>query len=248
MDLLIDAGNSSIKWAGFEAGVLGSMESVLHEGLENPARLFDSIWEKTLAPDRVLVSSVAGESFSDAFKDWVKPAWGCPVTFVQPQSEACGVVNGYTEPEKLGVDRWLALIGARSLTQDAVIIIDAGTAITVDAINNQGRHLGGVIAPGLKMMQASLKETSGIKLEIQANKFQCPANNTEQAIFSGVHNAVVGMINQTMDLIQEKIKTPTQFFITGGDAKYLLPVLANQYQYEPALVLHGLAKVAGETQ
>jgi type III pantothenate kinase len=249
MDLLIDTGNSSIKWARLESGVLGSMESVLHEGFENPAGLFDSIWGKIPTPNRVLVSNVAGEQFSAAFKSWAKVAWGCSVILAQPQLGACGVVNGYTEAEKLGVDRWLALIGVRSLTQEAVIIVDAGTAITVDAMNNQGQHLGGVIAPGLVMMQASLiKETSGIELETQAEQFQCPANNTEQAIFSGAHNAVVGMINQTMDLLQEKMEMPVQFFITGGDAKCLLPVLVNQYQYESALVLQGLAKAAGETQ
>ena len=187
--------------------------------------------------------------FSTAFKNWVKEAWGCPVVFVQSQSEACGVVNGYTEPEKLGVDRWLALIGVRSLTQDAVIIVDAGSAITVDAMSHQGQHLGGVIAPGLKLMQVSLIEkTSGIKTDAQTDKFRCPANNTEDAICSGAHNAIVGMINQTMSLLQKKMTTSIQFFITGGDAERLLPVLANQFQYELDLVLQGLAKVAGETR
>ncbi len=249
MDLLIDVGNSSIKWASLEAGVLGSMVSSLHEGLKNPAGLFDSIWGKLQIPDRVLVANVAGETFSAAFAHWVKEGWGCPVTFVQPQSEAYGVVNGYTEPEKLGVDRWLALIGARSLTQGAVIIVDAGSAITVDAMSHQGQHLGGVIAPGLKLMQVSLIEkTSGIKTDTQTDKFRCPAHNTEDAIYSGAHNAIVGMINQTMNLLQGKMTTPIQFFITGGDAERLLPVLANQYQHTPVLVLQGLLKVAGEAR
>lgn len=249
MDLLIDVGNSSIKWASLEAGALGSMKSSLHEGFEAFAELFESIWGNLPTPDRVLVSNVAGEIFSTSFIHWVKEGWGCPVVFVQPQSKAYGVVNSYTEPEKLGVDRWLALIGARLLTQDAVIIVDAGSAVTVDAMSNQGQHLGGVIAPGLNMMQASLIEkTSGIKPDVQVNKLRCPANNTEEAIYSGAHNAVVGMINQTMNLLQEKMTTPIQFFITGGDAEQLLPVLANQFQYEPDLVLQGLAKAAGETR
>lgn len=249
MDLLIDVGNSSIKWASCEAGVLDSIGFSLHEGLKNPAGVFDSVWGEHQTPDRVFVSNVAGELFSTAFISWIKEFWGCPVVFVETQSEAFGVVNGYTEPEKLGIDRWLALIGARSLTQDAVVIVDVGTAITIDAMDKHGQHLGGVIAPGLNMMQTALIEnTGGIKSGTQTEKFQCPANNTQEAIFSGAHNAVAGMINQTVNLFQEKMETPILFLITGGDAKRFLPILANQYQHEPELVLYGLAKVTGETQ
>ncbi|MDH5190540.1 MAG: type III pantothenate kinase [Gammaproteobacteria bacterium] len=252
MDLLIDTGNSSIKWINSGSGTLDLMNSVLHENFNNPVILFDSIWGNSQIPDRVLVSNVVGDRFAVPFQEWVKTGWGCPVIFLHSQSEASGVVNGYTEPEKLGVDRWLALIGARSLTQDAVMVIDAGTAITLDIMNNLGQHLGGVIAPGLNMMRSSLiKDTHEIsvesfKSEKQVNDIPCPAQNTEDAIYSGTYNAIVGMINQTMNLVRETLPAPVQVLITGGDATQLIPMLDESYQHVPDLVLQGLAKAAGD--
>ncbi|MDH5435754.1 MAG: type III pantothenate kinase [Gammaproteobacteria bacterium] len=254
MDLLIDVGNSTIEWTSLDNGVLGSVGFSLHEGFKDPVGLFNSIWGGHLSPNRILVSNVAGEVFSTAFKSWVEGFCKCPVVFVKPQSKAFGVVNGYTEPEKLGIDRWLALVGARTRTQDAVIIVDVGTAITVDALNKDGQHLGGVIAPGLNLMRTVLLErTSDIKLgeedlAKQTDQSKCFASDTSQAIVSGTNNAIAGMINQTVSLFQAKMETPILYLITGGDAKRFLPMLANKYQYEPALVLHGLAKVAGETR
>ena len=113
--------------------------------------------------DTVLVSNVAGTSFATRLSGVVGMHCDVDVHFARSEREACGVTNSYRQPRRLGVDRWVAMIGARAEFETTCLVVDAGTAVTLDAIDGSGRHLGGQIIPGVRLMAASLaSETSDI--------------------------------------------------------------------------------------
>jgi len=249
MKLLIDAGNSSIKWAVLNAGHMDPMKSLLHSGFQAHTQLFDDAWGKLPVPEKVLVSNVAGPVFSSPFESWVRDRWECPVEYARTCMEAFGVINGYTEPEQLGIDRWLGLIGARSLTHDAVMIVDAGTAITIDIMNAQGKHLGGLIAPGLNMMRQVLTgRTAGIVVDRAVTEAGFPAHNTTEAVLAGTHKAASALVRETIKEVNGIFEKPVQVFITGGDADILMQDADTYYKLEQALVLKGLMTMAETKQ
>ena len=164
MRLLIDAGNSRLKWAvsrdhGLERTGSMSRDEVRQGGV---GPLLDQLSD---TPDAIWVANVAGQSLEDALRraapDLVDAAWH----FERTREQCLGLTNGYRQPALLGVDRWIAMIAAFARVGEAVCVVDAGTACTLDAVDSAGRHLGGVIAPGVGLMQSSLrKDTSDIDL------------------------------------------------------------------------------------
>ena len=161
--LLVDIGNSRIKWARLADGRIGAQRGAPHDGWR--ARHFErAVFRRTRNFDRVLVASVAGARVDRAFAQAVRRATGRMPMFVASTRRAGGVTTRYIEPWRLGVDRFVAVIGAFAMSRGkAACVIDVGTAMTIDLVDGQGVHRGGAVVPGPDLMVASLlRDTSGI--------------------------------------------------------------------------------------
>ncbi|MBS1213524.1 MAG: type pantothenate kinase, partial [Proteobacteria bacterium] len=152
--LLVDIGNSRVKWGLGQAGRVTSGEAFpsRSEGLRAE---MERCWGGLPAPGAVVVASVAGRDAAEILRDWLFSRWGVVPRLVCAEPRAHGVVNGYDDPAALGVDRWVCLLGAHRLHTGPLCIADCGTALTLDALDGAGRHLGGLIGPGLQLMRRS---------------------------------------------------------------------------------------------
>lgn len=248
---LVDIGNSRIKWAvsdGDEFTSIGEAEYVAKELDVQLDVMLNSLEKQS----RVAVSSVAAPRVIKAFVSWVEGRWQSDVQVIKTTQQQGSLINGYVNPESLGVDRWLAMIAATDAgnTGVPVCVVDCGSAITVDAVNSNGEHLGGVIVPGLSMMRNALvKGTSGIRLkdELPAD-VSLLARDTEGAVTGGTLYAAVSMLDRICSDIVASLGCRTQFFITGGDAPMLIPLLDHEFEYDVNLVLNGLLRVMMEVE
>lgn len=243
--LLIDAGNSRIKWAWLH-----------NQGLQNPGgtlhadgTFFDlsaPLWMHDERPVRVVISNVAGDEFAKKLRAIVQNHWQLQPEFIVPCAVAFGVTNAYSDAGKLGADRWATLIAAHHANHGASCIVDCGTAITIDAITAAGKHLGGVILPGLATMQGALSSKAhGLPYTMNnhAEDIAPFARDTVSAITSGSLYAMIAAIDRIVVDISASLKIESRI-ITGGDAARLMPLLATRYHFEPNLVLQGLAIIA----
>ena len=233
--LLFDAGNSRCKWVWVENG------SWLHEGaLRNTD---DSEWRKlkdTLAelaaPEKILVSNVAGIKVEQKLRE-LCAMWTCPLEKIVAQAEQCGVYNIYEQPAQLGSDRWAALIAVWQRVQGACLIVNCGTATTVDALSNRGEFLGGLILPGMELMQRSLFSSTALPGQESGELRNFP-RNTADAIVSGVIRATTGAIRYQYNLLASQ--GPAHCIVSGGAVSALLPYLDMEAEQVDNLVLHGM--------
>ncbi len=187
--------------------------------------------------------------------EWIRGHWSVEAEFVVPRRRAFGVVNAYPAPERLGSDRWAALIAARRLSGQApVCIVDCGTALTIDAMDARGRHRGGLIVPGLRIMMSAVEEkTRGLPATVQpaaADETAAPpvdllAADTQAALLGGAVYALVATIDRIVGDVGQSLGRDTRRFLTGGDAGHLRPLLGHDYREVPELVFEGLALIAG---
>ena len=158
------------------------------------------------------------------------------------------MINAYVEPQRLGSDRWAALIGAHAAVSGPLCVVDCGSAVTLDALDVKGQHLGGLIIPGLDMMRGALiNNTSGIHEQALARgegEVSVLARDTQGAVTGGVLYTLIAVIDRVTADLAADLQSPLTRVITGGDAERLLPLLAGPYRHEPELVLQGLAIVA----
>lgn len=242
MDLLIDVGNTSLRWATPSSGVLGEVRAVRHFG-GLPIDLH-AAWEQLAPPGRVLVANVAGEAIAAALADVCRSRWGVAPRFVRTEREACGVRIAYVEPARLGVDRWLALLAAHRHFPGDVLIVDAGTAITFDLLRADGRHMGGLILPGIESMRDGLLQGTQIPRVDVVDGNDAPwATDTATAIGSGTIQAPAALAERLDRAFAEYTGTPPRLLVTGGDAERLLPALPESAALVPDLVLRGLMLV-----
>jgi type III pantothenate kinase len=245
MILLLDIGNSALKWATWEDGIIHPGERILLAQQQIPT-IAEQQWSGLKPPQRVIVASVAEESIGAALTKWVKQAWDLAAEFVVPQSAAYAVTNAYVEPQQLGVDRWAALLAVRHRISEAACIVDCGTAITVDVLADDGEHLGGLIVPGLGLMREVLEQKTRIRLAGPGqNHVALLARDTVGAVNGGTLYAAVAFIDRVMADVASALALQPIRVITGGDAQRLLPLLSGDYLHVPDLVLEGLAVIAG---
>lgn len=231
--LCLDAGNSRLKW-GLSRGA-----QWLAAGALDYAEL-DRLCERLPhTPARIIVCNVAGSRIAAALATLAETLPAPLVWFASRQRHG-RVINGYTQPTRLGADRWAALIAADTLAAGDKIVILAGTATTIDLLAATGQHLGGVILPGLAMMRTALaRETAALPLA--QGEYQPFPRNTEDAIASGAVEATIGAIER----LARRLAQP-QLVISGGNAPLLLPHLVPSAAHRPLLVLEGL-RLAAET-
>jgi type III pantothenate kinase len=248
MALLIDAGNTRIKWARFEDGVLQPQSAAPHADW-NAQTVIETILQRGARSDRVLVSNVAGIRMADVVRTAVAQAWQVEAQFVTSTPLAGGIRNAYPQPAKLGVDRWLALIGAHALERGAVCVVSVGTAMTIDGIAADGNHLGGVIVPGPDLMIASLlTNTSDIAQRAQqgAASDGLFADNTLGAIRQGAEHALAALVERAVGTMRRTLSETPKVLVTGGASDRVEKAIAMPYRVVPDLVLRGLAVLAAE--
>lgn len=246
MILLLDIGNSRLRWATLEGGIFHEGGATTHR-TANLDTLFRECWIDLAVPERVLAAVVAPGAVSDSLTKWVTAHWGIAVELASSASEGGGVKNGYHRPEQLGVDRWCALIGARKMASGLVCVVDSGTAITIDVLLANGEHAGGWIGPGLEMMQRQLLTgTHGVRFVFgeQAAESDAFGRDTAGGVVAGIRHMQAGLVRQALTRMEALYGQNAQCIVTGGNAPELMPLLPPVCRHEPVLVLRGLAELA----
>lgn len=245
--LLLDVGNTRIKWGVLDGEQIHktghiALQKVRDQGLGPlTSRLPRNV-------DAVLASNVAGQTFATRLSGVIGMHCGCDVHFAKSERAACGVRNGYKQPRRLGVDRWVAMIGAWAELQSACVVVDAGTAVTIDALDGDGQHLGGQILPGVVLMCAALAantsdiQTVGARVPDAATDLDIFGDNTASAVRNGAWNALVGAVERSITTLRSNAYDPA-VVLTGGDASRMLTALGSESLHRPHLVLQGLARM-----
>lgn len=246
MNLLLDIGNTQLKWATVTAKAFEFGGTLPHQG-NSLAQLLNQHWHSLAKPTQIFVSNVAGETFANELTDWVKSHWQIPIEFIKTLSEWDGLKNGYENPSQLGIDRWLNLIAAWQKYRTGLCVVGCGTAITFDVVQANGQHSGGLIIPGIELMRMALTEHTAKCHWIPGNTVTNTESlgiNTQMGIASGTLEAAVAFINQATQHAQAHTRDALQLVITGGAAPELLPRLNPGYVLEPYLCLEGLRLVS----
>ena len=246
--LLMDIGNTRIKWGVLENRALSGIESlsVTHSRDFDLNSLFLSVSSdvKSIVASCVLSKETQvklAESFSDHFK--------LAIEFIEPKNRFSGLTNGYNNPSKLGADRWAAMIGAHIEFGGNILVVDMGTAITIDYIDSEGMHKGGQILPGLKSFFNCLDQsTAGINSKINISEITTEnvkkwGKNTDDAIIAGVMAAISGALNDAVLACKIEDSAPS-VILTGGDAIYFKDAFDYSSHYRPNIVLDGLAIIS----
>ncbi|OHC70402.1 MAG: type III pantothenate kinase [Rhodocyclales bacterium GWA2_65_20] len=232
--LCIDCGNTRLKW-GLRQGQRWLAQDALAPA--EAARLAEVL---PLAPARIVACNVAGAAVG-ADIETLAGRLGVPLSWVRAQASQCGVTNRYDDPAQLGADRWAALIGARHLHGGACLVVNAGTATTIDVLDAAGVFQGGLILPGLHLMRAALAgNTAGLPLA--AGAYRELPRNTDDAIASGSLHATLGAIARMFRRLADAPDAPC--LLSGGAAAELETRLDVPVQRIDNLVLEGLARIA----
>ena len=240
MKLLIDVGNSRLKWAQAGAGRLGAGGAIEHGG--DPAAAVAALPETKT--EVVWIANVTGATLGEPLAVALARRYGVAPRFAAVAARHAGLAVAYAEPQRLGVDRWLCLLAAWTQARGPACVASAGTALTFDAVAAQGRHLGGVIAPGLiTMQQAVLGATRFAAAGPDAAYSQGLGADTEACVRQGALHAAAG----ALDRLAAKYGADAPRLLTGGDAEALLPPPGSGWTLRPHLVLEGLLVLAEES-
>ena len=247
--LLVDIGNSRVKWAILERGRLGEQRAAAH------ADWVADDWRRALfggaGIDRVLAATVAGGASADALRDAARRETGREAVFVTVGREAAGVRNAYPDPGLLGVDRWLAVIAAHRTVPGACCVVDVGTAATLDAVSADGQHLGGFIVPGPALMMRSLwRGTSELAVKTATSGTGASslfADNTRDAIERGCCLAVAALVDRGVAELAAQLGVTPTLLLTGGAVDLVSAYVKTTGRIVPDLVLQGLAVLSETT-
>jgi type III pantothenate kinase len=199
-------------------------------------------FELLTPPSRIIISNVGGYAMAQRLLS-VCTLWPVQAEFVVARTEQCGVRNSYENPSRLGSDRWAALIAAWKRFGRACLVVNCGTATTVDALSNAGEFLGGLIMPGITLMQQSLKQNTA-QLQDEVGQLHNFPRNTSDAIYTGVIQATLGAIeNQRVLLKKLGTNEIVTCFLSGGAADKIEAHLGMPTERVDNLVLEGLKSI-----
>lgn len=238
MKLLIDAGNTRIKWA------LVDGSAWLHSGAlpVGQAGELPHQFSGLEGIRQIRVSNVAGEAVAQQIRN---ACAGLPAPhFVVARQAQCGVRNGYSSPGQLGGDRWAALIAAWHLAGGTCLVVNSGTATTIDALSATGAFTGGLILPGIELMQRSLRGATARLQTMQTGNYAPFPTNTADALYSGALQASCGAIERQHALLGD---SSAPIVLSGGAAAALRDRLNAPLRIVDNLVLQGLLLIAQET-
>ena len=237
MIVCLDSGNTRIKWGVHDGAGWLAQGAVAHAEVASLSELL-ARWPQ---PERVMLANVAGPEAARRIRLHLA-GWQSSIHEVKSAASACGVTNLYNIPERLGVDRWCALIGARALTAGPVVVVMAGTATTIDTLDADGRFLGGDILPGVGLMLHSLAHGTA-DLPLADGRYFAYPRCTADAIVSGVIEAQAGAIERAHARLPGGA---AGCFLSGGYAGRIAPHLVIPYCLVDNLPLEGLKQIAGQ--
>ena len=248
MILLLDVGNSAVQWALVdEGGAVTQTDFAEHNG--RFAELADEYWSAIDRPAAVLACNVAGQQASSEIDAWCRHHWQIVPRYAETGSECYGVINAYPEPRRLGIDRWLTMLAVKGEFEQPVVIVDCGTAITIDVMTGDGRHQGGLIVPGISLMRQSLTENTPLDIKgRQVSDVSLFARDTLDAVLGGTLYMAAAFIDRVMEDVAATLDQRAEGIICGGTAEQLIPLLKNGFTHRPALVLEGLLVYAEECE
>jgi type III pantothenate kinase len=239
MILLVDRGNTRLKWACLST-VPGDVGLSVRSGGRD--ELLGDLRRMPVPPRHILVSSVGQPDEAMSLERDLSAIAGVPAQLLR-SGERCGrLFNGYRDPGQLGVDRWLAMCGAGNLCPGAFLVVDAGTALTVDAVDVRGRHLGGFIVPGLDLQ---LRALGGGTARVDVQPGDLPIDfrwgtDTSEAVCGGILQALAGLVDRCFIELGHGVADTAQLILTGGGAEALIPHLRVQARLVPDLLFRGM--------
>ena len=246
MILLIDVGNTRIKWASVKNG------RWLQQGhvAISQVKLLAEQWQ-TLVPNQIVGCCVAGQALVSELEALALARFSLPISWLQVTATCCGVTNHYknigqgeTYNTTLGTDRWAALIAVHHHYVGHRIVVNVGTAMTVDALTAHGEFLGGMILPGIHLMQFALN-THTARLPNTLGQYEPFPKTTKDAIYTGIITALSSAVDTIAHRLTDYSQSrDVQCVISGGDAKLVAPYLHYPYQVVEELVLQGLTIIA----
>lgn len=233
MIIELDVGNTRVKWRVLDL-----------DGVRKEGGFWDRSagWSQLAAlPDAattVRVACVADDAAQAELVDAIEDRWGFEPALASVRAEQLGLKNGYERPDQMGVDRWLALLAAWEVSRSALCVMDCGSAITIDLVDEQGQHLGGYIIPGLGLMARSLLANTGRIRFDEADLAHSiePGHQTADAVRHGAVLAAVG----AAAMARRQLPDTAVCYLTGGDASIIRPHLVGEVHSVAELVMDGL--------
>ncbi|MFN5179067.1 type III pantothenate kinase [Limnohabitans sp.] len=246
--LAIDVGNTRLKWALFEhARPEARVLALGAEFLENIETLADGPWARLRVPQRMLGCVVAGDAVKRRVQEQME-LWDVQPHWVVASSHEAGLTNGYDHPSRLGADRWVAMIGARQRMlargqPRPLVVVMVGTAVTVEAIDAEGRFLGGLILPGHGIMLRAL-ESGTAGLHVPTGEVRPFPTNTSDALTSGGTYAIAGACERMVQHLREHTGQEPMCVMTGGAGWKMAPSMSVQFELVESLIFDGLLTIA----
>ena len=240
--MLIDFGNSCCKWAVLHNESLGSVSSTSYLSTDPSAMAASLLSDLPVQQcEQIHAVSVLGPKFDQQFADLVKREAKIVVQYHVSQRRAYGVQLAYADPGTYGADRYAALVAAHHSGSGAKIVVDCGTAVTVDAIDSVGKHLGGLIMPGVELMCSVLAATTAGIPPIATNaSVQYLNANTHDSVVSGSTLCLQHGLQSIIASMQQQLDSQVSLIVTGGARALLGKFLCGQWIERPELVLEGL--------
>lgn len=238
MKLLMDLGNTRIKWVMAHSDSVGQAQALAWNG--DVATDLDRALATCPPPQGIWAASVVDGAREAVVEKIVHGRFGLSVTWVRTPAEACGVRNAYAQPASLGVDRFLGMVAAHAQGHDPCVLISCGTALVLDALQAGGRHLGGLIAPGPGLMQqAVLGATAQVRPQ-SPGQLTDVAVSTADAVLSGSWQACAALTDRFVARTAGQLGGTPRLLLGGGDAHVLEPLLEHAVTIYPDAVLRGL--------
>ncbi|HSV61383.1 MAG TPA: type III pantothenate kinase [Variovorax sp.] len=247
--LAIDIGNTRLKWSMFEAPRPGA--ALLAHGaefLDHIERLAEGPWAELPPAASMLGCVVAGDAVRRRAEEQIHERFDCAARWVVPSHAEAGIINGYDHPTRLGADRWVAMIGARHRMlaegpAQPMVVVLIGTAVTVEAVDQHGRFLGGLILPGHGIMLRAL-ESGTAGLHVPTGEVVEFPTNTSDALTSGGTYAIAGAVERMVAHVREHCGQDPARYMTGGAGWKMAPAMATEFELVDSLIMDGLLVIA----
>jgi type III pantothenate kinase len=238
MQLLIDIGNSRLKWATVASDVIAVRGAVAHGGT-NIGEALAREWAALPPVRKIYVASVAPLAFDTEIEICARSRFGIDAEFLRSPAAALGIQSAYAEPQRLGIDRFLGLAAIHAAAARAQVLVGVGTAMTIDALDADGTHLGGWILPAPALMrEAVLARTA--RVAVSDGELVEFADNTADGLYSGSLYGARGAVERFAANTARELGTWPAVVLTGGGADEIAPLLPGAEQ-RADLVIEGLA-------
>jgi type III pantothenate kinase len=237
LSIFVDIGNSNIKLVSYDKG-FGKLVSIKYDKSLFKVSISEKIKEFSV-PEEIFCVCVAEDHVKNEFSQLCLDKWNIAPNFLGASKSCLGVSNAYEDFNQLGADRWMAIIAAWDKVKDGVIVIDFGSALTIDIVNSEAKHLGGYILPSEHLMQKTLTVNTNIQSDFEDKKINFePGVNTAECIENATVRATLSFIVDLHETLNENCKYRS--LITGGGALKYLAYLSIPHEYEPLLVFEGM--------